>query len=598
MAKVESFRFWCQKVLPLVYDESLSYYELLCKVVEYLNNTIAAVNENTDDVAQMRVELNQFEAFINNYFDNLNVQTEINNKLDAMAESGELTNIMKPYIDTMTAGFNTRITAAQTTADIANDRIDEILGLDPGSTSLDAEVVDIRVAAYGGSYSSAGNSVRSQIRRISDTTRNLSNLKEIKIGEAWNTSSNSARAVLYVPFTGSTAYTISYTAEHDFDKLMIYEKSSAEATTNLYNTDLTNGYTRTSNAACAFLVIQFNKEGISASDFNNFIIQVEEGTKVTPYIDHVSGLDKFVRNDITTYVTPEMYGAWGDGVHDDKLALQAALDSGKEVRATGNYLISNSITMSTDYQKFYFNKIVCNTGNPGLKVDGRFQNIEGNFLQSNSDALVIGSVKQTYNCYIKINFIKSTGGIGVKIGGPEPVSEVIVDGTRIEYYANGVYFDLENYWVGQVVFKNMNISTEYENAGYAFFANGQLHPLTGLTTYNVSLEGAHGGFQFINSQSPTPIETLNCFGLRTSEMSIRDGYNVLRYTGSGVIRGVMCLDAAMLESFVVNEAPNFKECYIVMGRLMKETTGNIYGMAIGNVRKISPIRLAELVDEE
>lgn len=33
------FRFWCQKVLPLVYDDSLSYYEVLCKVVDYLNKT-------------------------------------------------------------------------------------------------------------------------------------------------------------------------------------------------------------------------------------------------------------------------------------------------------------------------------------------------------------------------------------------------------------------------------------------------------------------------------------------------------------------------------------------------------------------------------
>lgn len=28
---------WCQKVLPLTYDCSLSYYENLCKVVSYLN---------------------------------------------------------------------------------------------------------------------------------------------------------------------------------------------------------------------------------------------------------------------------------------------------------------------------------------------------------------------------------------------------------------------------------------------------------------------------------------------------------------------------------------------------------------------------------
>ena len=37
MANGNKFRFWCQKVLPLVYDQSLSYYEVLCKVVEYVN---------------------------------------------------------------------------------------------------------------------------------------------------------------------------------------------------------------------------------------------------------------------------------------------------------------------------------------------------------------------------------------------------------------------------------------------------------------------------------------------------------------------------------------------------------------------------------
>ena len=35
-----AFRFWCQRVLPLVYDESLSYYEILCKVVDYINKLI------------------------------------------------------------------------------------------------------------------------------------------------------------------------------------------------------------------------------------------------------------------------------------------------------------------------------------------------------------------------------------------------------------------------------------------------------------------------------------------------------------------------------------------------------------------------------
>lgn len=166
MAKIESFRFWCQKVLPLVYDESLSYYELLCKMTTYLNNTIQAVNENTADVAQMRQELNQFEEFINNYFDNLDVQQEINNKLDAMAASGELTNLMKPYIDEMTEGFDERLQTAQHDAAVANERISQILNLTPGSTTLDAEVEDIRVGQNNVTYPSAGDAVRGQIGDI------------------------------------------------------------------------------------------------------------------------------------------------------------------------------------------------------------------------------------------------------------------------------------------------------------------------------------------------------------------------------------------------------------------------------------------------
>ncbi len=42
--RIPHFKFWCQKVLPLVYDDSLSYYELLCKVVEYLNHVINDIN--------------------------------------------------------------------------------------------------------------------------------------------------------------------------------------------------------------------------------------------------------------------------------------------------------------------------------------------------------------------------------------------------------------------------------------------------------------------------------------------------------------------------------------------------------------------------
>lgn len=58
------FRYYCQKIIPLVFDDSMSYYEQLCKVVEYLNETITNVNKlgaqvqiNAGDIAQLKQEI-------------------------------------------------------------------------------------------------------------------------------------------------------------------------------------------------------------------------------------------------------------------------------------------------------------------------------------------------------------------------------------------------------------------------------------------------------------------------------------------------------------------------------------------------------------
>ena len=43
---------WCQKIIPLVYDDSLSYYEQLCKVREKLNEVITNTNMIPDMIKQ------------------------------------------------------------------------------------------------------------------------------------------------------------------------------------------------------------------------------------------------------------------------------------------------------------------------------------------------------------------------------------------------------------------------------------------------------------------------------------------------------------------------------------------------------------------
>ncbi len=113
--KLEPFKFWCQKVLPNVYDDSLSYYEYLCKLNEYLNEVIAQINTLTDNMEDYESDLSaqwtayknalnaewaETKNYIDNYFNNLDVQQEINNKLDQMAQSGALSTLLAPIVGT------------------------------------------------------------------------------------------------------------------------------------------------------------------------------------------------------------------------------------------------------------------------------------------------------------------------------------------------------------------------------------------------------------------------------------------------------------------------------------------------------------------
>lgn len=61
------FRFWCQKVLPLVYDDSLSYYELLCKVVDYINKLIEQDKEFDKDIGELQEAVRVLQSFVDNF---------------------------------------------------------------------------------------------------------------------------------------------------------------------------------------------------------------------------------------------------------------------------------------------------------------------------------------------------------------------------------------------------------------------------------------------------------------------------------------------------------------------------------------------------
>jgi archaellum component FlaC len=82
------FTFWCQKVLPLVYDDALSYYEVLGKTVDYLNNVMKDMNSFTAMVEAQGQSVVALQSEMN----------EVQNELEKVKNG----NYVSLYLDSLT----------------------------------------------------------------------------------------------------------------------------------------------------------------------------------------------------------------------------------------------------------------------------------------------------------------------------------------------------------------------------------------------------------------------------------------------------------------------------------------------------------------
>ena len=95
------FKRFCVTIgnLPSSYVDSMSYYECLMWLCKYLKDTvIPAINENAEAVKELQVAFTELKEYVDNYFENLDVQEEINNKLDEMVEDGTLEQVIAVYL--------------------------------------------------------------------------------------------------------------------------------------------------------------------------------------------------------------------------------------------------------------------------------------------------------------------------------------------------------------------------------------------------------------------------------------------------------------------------------------------------------------------
>lgn len=101
LTPIQKSPFCCYvaKTIPLAFDESLSYYECCAALKAYLQNIIIpAINEDKEAINGIQTLVAELQEYVDNYFENLDVQDEIDHKLDEMVEDGTLEQIIGDYL--------------------------------------------------------------------------------------------------------------------------------------------------------------------------------------------------------------------------------------------------------------------------------------------------------------------------------------------------------------------------------------------------------------------------------------------------------------------------------------------------------------------
>lgn len=102
MDELTPFAFWCQKVMPAVLDDSVSFYEVLCKLTAKLNDAIETINGHSELITTMQSEIDSLQTLTTQHTQQI---ADLTKKVQANAK-----NITA--INTRTKGLSTKTDSA------------------------------------------------------------------------------------------------------------------------------------------------------------------------------------------------------------------------------------------------------------------------------------------------------------------------------------------------------------------------------------------------------------------------------------------------------------------------------------------------------
>lgn len=108
--KLTPFKWFVLENFPFIEPDfdALTEWQLFCKLGKEINKIINSENTLGTQLENVTNAFIALQNYVNNYFDNLDLQEEVNNKLNDMVADGSLQNIISVYVnENITKTFNT-----------------------------------------------------------------------------------------------------------------------------------------------------------------------------------------------------------------------------------------------------------------------------------------------------------------------------------------------------------------------------------------------------------------------------------------------------------------------------------------------------------
>ena len=218
------------RTIPATFDTSMSYQEGLFALVDYLQTQVTpAINDNAVITNEQTKAINELYDFVNHYFDNLDVQEEINNKLDEMVTDGTLDRIINQEIfgelnqaieeiqsDVTSIGAATSTNTSSITT-LSNSVDTRVATLTAKDTELEDDISDVQT--------SVNSAIAAQNAQIAQITGGLPTVVA-------STSAMSDSSKIYVLSSNMHIYTYNTTSSQFEDSGIVYGGSTSAITNN------------------------------------------------------------------------------------------------------------------------------------------------------------------------------------------------------------------------------------------------------------------------------------------------------------------------------------------------------------------------------